>query len=222
MNENKLITEAINFLNKNKTEFLAYFTRDIKPLNEKVAIFTAGMSGVGKTEFGEFLKGQNSYLLHIDTDEIREFFKPIGYNGENSDIFQKPASKGFSKLFDFAIKKSFSIILDSNLSSISKASENIDRLLNKDYKIEVFYLYNYPQKCFEYTIKREIVTKRKVPFDVFIKSNIDSFNTVTALKKQYNDRIMLHFLDKRYDKFYKDISSDKLISLIGDDFDTSR
>ena len=69
-----------------------------------------------------------SYLLHIDTDEIREFFKPIGYNGENSDIFQKPASKGFSKLFDFAIKKSFSIILDSNLSSISKASENIDRL----------------------------------------------------------------------------------------------
>jgi hypothetical protein len=55
VNENKLIIEAINFLNKNKTEFLVYFTQDIKPLNEKVAIFTAGMSGVGKTEFREFL-----------------------------------------------------------------------------------------------------------------------------------------------------------------------
>ena len=151
MNEKELITKAINFLNSNKKEFLAYFTKDIKPLNEKIAVFTAGMSGVGKTEFGEFLKEQNPNLLHIDTDEIRDFFKPVGYNGENSEIFQKPASKGFSKLFDFAIKKGFSIILDSNLSNISKASENIDRLLNKNYKIEIFYLYNYPKKCFEYT-----------------------------------------------------------------------
>lgn len=41
------------------------------------------MSGVGKTEFSIFLKENNQNLLHIDTDEIREFFRPVGYDGQN-------------------------------------------------------------------------------------------------------------------------------------------
>jgi len=49
-----------------------------------------------------------------------------------------------------------SIILDSNLSNISKATENIDRLLNKGYKVELYYLYNNPAVCYEYAIKREV------------------------------------------------------------------
>ena len=45
------------------------------------------MSGVGKTEFGQFLKENNTNLLHIDTDNIRDFFRDVGYNGQNSYSF---------------------------------------------------------------------------------------------------------------------------------------
>ena len=215
-----LIEDAIKYINKNKKQFIDGFTKDLKPQEEKVAFFTAGMSGVGKTEFSEFLKEINPNLLHIDTDTIRDFFIEVGYTGQNSDIFQKPASKGFSKLFDYAIKKGYSLILDSNLSHIGKATENIDRLLNKGYKVELYYLYNTPQKCYEYAIKREVVTNRKVPYDVFIKSNIDSFSTVVALKKQYNGKIILNYFDKQTDTIYEDITHTLLLEKIGDYFDT--
>ena len=219
MDEVKLISNAINYINQNKKEFIAQCTDGIEAQQNKVAVFTAGMSGVGKTEFGQFLKEQDPNLLHIDTDTIRDFFKPVGYTGQNSNTFQKPASKGFSKLFDYALKKGLSIILDSNLSNISKATENIDRLLNKGYKVELYYLYNNPAVCYEYAIKREVVTNRKVPYDIFTKSNIDSFSTVITLKQQYNGKITLNYLDKRDDTLYKDIDSDKLIEKIGGYFD---
>jgi len=219
LNDTELVSSAIDYLNKNKKEFIAHFADGVQPEQNKVVIFTAGMSGVGKTEFAQFLKEQNPNLLHIDTDEIREFFRPVGYNGQNSNTFQKPASKGFSKLFDYAVKKGLSIILDSNLSNISKAVENIDRLINKGYTIELYYLYNDPAVCYEYAIKREVVTNRKVPYDIFVKSNIDSFHTVISIKQQYNGKITLNYLDKRDDTLYRDIDSDTLIEKLGDYFD---
>ena len=220
LNEN-LITNAIDYINKNKKMFLEQFTTNIIPQEEKVAIFTAGMSGVGKTEFSEFLKEINPNLLHIDTDRIRDFFISVGYDGQNSDVFQKPASKGFSKLFDYAIKKGYSLILDSNLSHIGKATENIDRLLNKGYKVELYYLYNTPEICYQYAVKREIITNRKVPYSVFIKSNIDSYKTIMELKKQYNDKIVLHFFDKKSNIIYENISYNELNTKIGVYFDTN-
>ena len=79
-----------------KKDFIETYTQNVKPTDEKIAIFTAGMSGVGKTELATFLTEQNPNLLHIDTDEIREFFRPIGYDGQNSNLYQKVASRGFS------------------------------------------------------------------------------------------------------------------------------
>ena len=219
MNELELISKAINYLNSNKKEFIQQFTSDIQANKEKVAIFTAGMSGVGKTEFGQFLNENNANLLHIDTDTIREFFKPIGYNGQNSSIFQKPASKGFSKLFDYALKNGLSLILDSNLSNLNQAIDNIERLLSKGYTIEIFYLYNKPSICFEYAIKREVITNRKVPYNVFIQSNLNSYKTVLELKRLFEDKIVLNCIDKQKDTLYKNISVDELKKQIGDNFD---
>jgi dephospho-CoA kinase len=219
MDEFESISNAINYINANKKEFLEQFTLGIEPNEEKIAIFTAGMSGVGKTEFGQFLKENNSNLLHIDTDKIRDYFKIVGYDGQNAHIFQKPASKGFSKLFDYAIKNNLSLILDSNLSNLSKAIENIERLLNKNYKVEIFYIYNEPTVCFEYAIKREVITNRKVPYNIFVKSNIDSYKTVIELKNLFKNKIVLNFIDKRDDTLHQDINIDVLKQKIGENFD---
>lgn len=216
---NELEKKAIEYLNENKQIFLEQYSNKIKPLDEKNAIFTAGMSGVGKTEFGIFFKERNPDFLHIDTDDIRDFFKPVGYDGQNSNIFQKVASRGFNELFNYSLKQEYSIILDSNLSNISQAIQNIERLLKRGYNIQIYYLYNNPKVCFEYATRREIVTHRKVPKDVFIRSNINSYNTILEIKLIFKDSINLHFIDKRTNTFYQNIDGEFVKNKIGENFD---
>ncbi len=220
--DEEAISQSIQYLNNNKKTFLQKYTRDIKPLNNKIAIFTAGMSGVGKTELAKFFKEQNSNLLHIDTDEIREFFRPIGYDGQNSNLYQKVASRGFSELFTYALKNDLSLIMDSNFANIGMAKQNIERLIRKSYEIDIFYLYDHKQLCFEYAKSREIVTHRKVPKDVFLRSNTESYKTVLAIKELFKEQVTINFFDKREnDKndIYNDIEAKTIKDLIGEDFD---
>ena len=217
--DEEVIKQSIAYLNQNKKEFLAIYTKNIEPSIDKVAIFTAGMSGVGKTELATFLKEENPNLLHIDTDEIREFFRPIGYDGQNSNLYQKVASRGFSELFSHSLKKGYSLIMDSNFANIEVAVLNIKRLLKKSYKIEVLYLYDYPELCYEYATRRDVVTHRKVPKDVFARSNINSYKTVLEIKELFREQVTLNFFDKCDGNIYNNIETDFLKSRIGENFD---
>jgi hypothetical protein len=219
MNNKTLISKSIEYFNKNKQSFLNEYAQGVSASNNKLAIFTAGMSGVGKTEFAVFLKENDNNLLHIDTDRIRDFFKPIGYDGQNSDIFQKASSKGFNELFTYSMKNNLSIILDSNFASLDLEIQNIERLLKRDYKVEIFYLYNNPNVCFEYAIRREVVTKRKVPKDVFIRSNENSYKTILEIKNIFKDKVILNFFNKKDNTIYENIDTNFLKNLIGDNFD---
>ena len=216
---NKLEKIATDYLNQNKQQFLNEYTNEIQATDEKIAIFTAGMSGVGKTELGIFFKENNPDILHIDTDNIREFFKPVGYDGQNSDVFQKVASRGFNGLFNYTLKKGYSIILDSNLSNVNLAIQNIERLAKRGYNIHIYYLYNYPKVCFEYATRREVVTHRKVSKEVFVKSNFNSYNTALEIKSLFKESINLHFIDKRNDTFYQNIDDNFIKNKIGVDFE---
>lgn len=219
MKNEELVKKSIQYFNENRDLFFERYTRGVSKDFKKFAVFTAGMSGVGKTEFAIALKEIDKNILHIDTDDIREFFRPIGYNGQNSNIFQKASSKGFSELFSYAMKNEFSLICDSNFASIEIAEQNIKRLLKRDYEVIIFYLYNEPKVCFEYAIRREVVTNRKVPKDVFIRNNENSYKTILEIKDTFYDKIKLHFIDKRNNNTYSDIDSAKLKNLIGDNYD---
>ncbi|OQX76912.1 MAG: hypothetical protein B6D54_03015 [Epsilonproteobacteria bacterium 4484_65] len=216
----ELEQKAIDYLNENKQVFLEHYSQGIEPSEKKYAIFTAGMSGVGKTETSETLGKEDKTLLHIDTDKIRDFFRPVGYDGQNSDLFQKAASRGFNELFNYAMKNGYSMILDTNLASIGQAKQNIERLLKRGYNIEITYLYNHPDICYEYAVSREVVTHRKVPLDVFERSNINSYKTVLEIKSFYKEKVILHFLDKRDDSVYANIDEAFLKEQIGANFET--
>ena len=177
---------AIKYLKENRESLFKKYLDTKSPIDEKIAYFTAGPSGAGKTEFIQRFMEIESNLLHLDIDVIRDFFKPIGYDGSNSDVFQKPASWGVQFLFDEAIKnRDLSLVVDSNLSHFKTAKENMLKLLEQNYKVEIFYVYNDLEKCFLYTKKREKVTSRVVPEDVFFKSVLKSRSTTYEIKNYF-------------------------------------
>ena len=207
--------EAIKYLKENRELLCNTYLNNFSSIDEKLVYFTAGPSGAGKTEFiQKFLKTEKN-LVHLDIDIIRNFFRPIGYDGKNSDIFQKPASYGVQFLFDEIIKaRSLSFVVDSNLSHFQTAKENMVKLLKQNYKVEIFYIYNDLEQCFLYTKKRESVTNRVVPEDVFFNSVIKSRSTTSEIKKLFSTDIILNVVDKRDNQYYQDITHDKFEEII--------
>ena len=94
------------------------------------------------------------------------------------------------------------------------SGENMIKLLKQNYKVEIFYIYNDLEKCFLYTKKRESVTKRYVPENVFINSVIKSRIVTAEIKKIFSDNIVLNVVDKRDDKYYKDIDYKEFYKII--------
>lgn len=206
---------AIKYLKENKAYLFEIYLNTKLPIDEKIAYFTAGPSGAGKTEFIQKFIEIESNLLHLDVDVVRDFFKSVGYNGKNSDLFQKPASWGVQFLFDEAIKNmNLSLVVDSNLSHFQTAKENMLKLLKQNYKIEIFYVYNDLEKYFLYTKKRETVTSRVVPEDVFFKSVFKSRSTTYEIKKMFSKDIILNVIDKRNNSYYENISCDDFLKII--------
>ena len=211
---NKIEEEALNYLKDNKKDFLEKYLNGYEVQEIKTAIFTAGASGAGKTEYAISRKEKEPFLLHIDIDDIREFFSPIGYNGSNSSDYQKTASKGVNWLFDRATKKGYSFILDSNFAEATIAQSNIQRLLDKGYVIEINYIFRNIQKSFEFAKKRESITKRKVPLEVVKSSFKNSFDTTLLIKSIFQDAIILNIFDRENDIIYEDVDEKQFYILL--------
>lgn len=206
--------QALEYLKINKQGFLKRYLADFEAQEIKTAIFTAGASGAGKTEYAISRKEKETFLLHLDIDEIREFFTPIGYNGTNSSDYQRPASKGVNWLFDRASKKGYSLILDSNFAEATIAQSNIQRLLDKEYVIEINYIFRDINKSYEFAKKREGITKRKVPLEVVQSSFKNSFDTTLLIKSIFKDAIILNLIDRENDIIHEDIDEQNFFDLL--------
>jgi len=211
---NKIEKEALNYLKDNKKEFLEKYLNGYEVQEIKTAIFTAGASGAGKTEYAISRKEKEPFLLHMDIDDIRDFFSSIGYNGSNSSDYQRPASKGVNWLFDRAAKKGYSFILDSNFAEATIAQSNIQRLLDKGYVIEINYIFRNIQKSFEFAKKRESITKRRVPLEVVKSSFKNSFDTTLLIKSIFQDAIILNIFDRENDIIHEDIDEKQFYILL--------
>lgn len=65
--------EAIKYLKVNRKFLFETYLDKYFPIEEKVAYFTAGPSGVGKTEFIQQFLEVESNLVHLDIDKVRDF-----------------------------------------------------------------------------------------------------------------------------------------------------
>ena len=211
---NEIEERVLTYLKDNKKTFFEKYLYGFEVQDIKTAIFTAGASGAGKTEYAISRKDKEPFLLHMDIDEVRNFFSPVGYNGNNSSDYQRPSSKGVNWLFDRATKKGYSFILDSNFAEATIAQSNIQRLLDKNYVIEINYIFRNIDKSFEFAKKRESITKRKVPLEVVKRSFKNSFDTTLLIKSIFKDAIILNLIDRENDIIYEDIDESQFYILL--------
>ena len=191
-------TLAVKYIKENKRKFLDSYIKNISPQTKRIALFTAGCSGAGKTEYASYKLTQDENLLHIDTDRVRNFFIPLGYNGKNAETYQSASGIGVEKLIDESLKKRFSIIHDTNFCDYSKQKKNIERCLNKGYEVTIVYVLVELSKAYTQVLAREKVMQRHVPEKKVPETLIGSIKTTIQIKSDFGSDIRLNVIDRRY------------------------
>ncbi len=214
MNDNeKIKKDAFEFIKNNKQELINYYTSVCLTVDKPVTLFMAGSPGAGKTEVSKILsKKFLTKVMRIDADEIRTWCP--GYKGNNAHLFQKSATKGVHILFDYALsKKKCHVILDGTFA-YADALENIQRSLNKNRKVELWFVYQEPKKAWEFTVAREAEETRHVDKEIFIDSFFTSRENTKEAKKKFGKQLVLNLLIKNLDntngELYLNINADEL------------
>lgn len=202
--------EANDYIQKHKKKLIEEFADSeiYKPATRPVSFFMAGSPGAGKTEISKVMiplmekafseKGLDSFrIVRIDGDEIRSFLP--GYNGSNSDLFQKAITSGVAKLFDYAMAKKLNVLVDGTFASEKYALENIERSIRKGRLPYIFYVYQDPLKAWEFTKAREAVEGRKIPMEEFIDKLFKAKENVNKIKEIYQDQVYVDLIIKAYD-----------------------
>jgi hypothetical protein len=172
--------------------------KDFSPVSKPSTIFMAGSPGAGKTEYSinfiGSLPGNN--FLRIDADELRE--KCPGYQGINSHLFQAAASIGVDKLYDYSLKNKINVLLDGTFSNYEKSRQNIKRAIDKGRRVRIFYIYQNPERAWDFTKKREKLEKRRITKEIFARDFILAKNNVNSIKKEFGKLVILTVVQKDY------------------------
>lgn len=189
---NNLSEQSFKFAKKNKKKILDQFIdNQIKSNRNPVHIFMAGAPGVGKTETSKWLvkalrkRSFFSGVVRIDADEIRNIFKPLGYDGKNSDDFKRACVKGMEILYDSCLKNGYHTIIDGTFSSLSVAQKNIKAALKIKAMVFIVYVHQDPLVAWGFTKIREKEEGRRITKSIFIDSLFKSIYNVNEIKKEY-------------------------------------
>ncbi|HCE2108561.1 zeta toxin family protein [Vibrio parahaemolyticus] len=201
--QEKQITEkAIKEAKKLKKKLAKEMVDHLPQEESAVSVFMAGSPGAGKTETARnmiktFKKESGVDLVHIENDELRKAFED--YDGINSPLFQRPATLLVEAIHDRALKRDVSFILDSTLSSLEKAKDNIQRSLKRNRYVLIIFVYQEPEQAWCLVKAREIVEGRRVPEEVFVNQFMESQRVVSELKKLFQNQVDIIFIEKNID-----------------------
>lgn len=200
MSNDEISTKALEWVKKNKKAVITHFAENAEYVSDTapVTVFMAGSPGAGKTEFSKrLIQRFNQKPIRIDADEIRTICPD--YTGDNAHLFQEAANKGVNMLYDYSLKHNYNVILDGTFA-YGGVDENIQRSLDKNRKVEIFFIYQNPIQAWEFTKKRELVEKRKVSKEVFIRAFVASQKNITEVKKSFGNKIELNVIVKDFEK----------------------
>lgn len=170
--------QQVTYAKEHKKEFLVRIIPEPAPPKEgRTAYLTAGGPGSGKSELCASILSQKKTCV-IDADEFRTFFP--NYNGDNAVEYQRAASYLVDYCFGKIIRKKLPLTLDSTFGS-SRALQNVQRLLDHDYLVKLYYVYQDPQVSWSFAQKRA----RIVPKEAFKKTTLNAYRNVRLAWNQY-------------------------------------
>ena len=204
MTEEELKQQAEQFARDNKKRIAKEFTDRSKytPDDIPISVFMAGSPGAGKTEYSENLidileHNKKHKIIRIDGDELRQHIP--GYTGKNSFLFQGAVSILVDKIHDTALEQKQTFLLDGTFSKYEKAAHNIQRSLDKNRVVIIFYVYQKPEVAWKFTQAREIVEGRNIPKNVFIEHFLGSKETIDKIRKNFNEKVMIFLVKKNFE-----------------------
>lgn len=195
----QLSEKAFRWVKANRSIIVNRFAtpKEFQSDSYPTSVFMAGSPGAGKTEISIRLvsRFKNKPVL-IDADEIRKICP--GYNGQNAHLFQRAATKGVHELYTYALKHNYNLILDGTFAYYN-VRKNLDRSLNKERRVEIFFIYNDLLQAWEFVKEREANERRKVTKDIFIRSYFDSLENIRKEKEYYGSSLQLNVVIKNLD-----------------------
>jgi predicted ABC-type ATPase len=202
MQEERIKKSAQQWARANKKRLKASFCDPtvFVPQKTPVTIFMAGTPGAGKTEFSKNLvQIFGNHIVRIDADEIRDMMKEIGYNGQNSLLYQNGVGIAVNDLYRSSIKQRQSVLIDGTFA-YSGWRANIDMSLADNRPVEIYYLYQEPRIAWDFVKKREAAQGRVVPRGVFVKDYATSIDNVCKAKEVYGDKVTIYYAKNNYQK----------------------
>ena len=193
------MSNGIEYIKKHKTDLIKKFANEEIYYSKEIpiTIFMAGSPGAGKTEFSKSLiKLLEMPVVRIDADEIRSMIP--GYIGSNSSLFHSACIKGVEILYDYIIHKHLDAIVDGTLASYEVAYKNIERAINKNRKVAIFYVYQKPEDAWKFTIAREKREGRNITKEIFIDSFFKAKENVNKIKKAFGKNIVIFLIEKNF------------------------
>lgn len=197
--EQNIERKAKEFIKRKKDYLIDKFANKsvYKPVPQPVSLFMAGSPGAGKTEISKSLVQKfKSMPVRIDADEIRK--ECPGYTGTNAHLFQSASVKGVNILLDYALANNLNFILDGTFA-YADPIYNIQRSIDHNRVIEVWFVYQKPELAWEFTKAREVIESRKVSKEKFIEAFINSKNNAIKAKKHFQKSLELNILVKNID-----------------------
>lgn len=198
MEDQKISEQAYRFVSQNREVIIKRFADSTlyAPSDHPVTLFMAGSPGAGKTETSQALIDSGYFVgkpMRIDADEIREMIP--GYDGAHADLYQHAANRGVHFLYDHALQKANSCILDGTFA-YGDAQRNVERSLKRGRKVIIYYVHQDLRSAWEVTKAREAERKRHVPREVFVRSAVAARQNVATVKTAFGEKVELTVMVK--------------------------
>ena len=198
-NAEAITARAVQFAKDNCKEITRRAIAGFSQESDPVSIFMAGSPGAGKTEASKKLLKNHGDILRIDADELREHFRECGYDGKNSHLFQKAATRLVHEIHDAALKSRISFLLDGTFAGESMARQNIERSLKRDRDVFVLFVYQSPLIAWNFVQKHEKVEGRRIQPQDFAEKFCASREVVNKMKAEFGNKIELSLVQKNID-----------------------
>jgi predicted kinase len=150
-------------------------------MKNKIAYFTMGISGSGKSSFiDKNLPG----IIHLDSDKIKENLK--GYNPLNPSLVHKRSKEILARQFKKILKGNKSFCYDGTGTNAENLLYRIDKARKKGFKIILIYC----KTTLKLALIRNKLRARQVPEDI-IKDKARLIKYSFSIVKNYADKIII-------------------------------